>query len=194
MNAAKPAKTEVAKAPVAEVKKEETTTTPTATTETKVEEKKEKKTDKPKITKKDFAEARGVSMWASKKHCMYIGNYIKGKPIDQSIKELEEVTRLKRVIPMKGEIPHRKGPGMMSGRYPVKTAGLFIALLKGLKGNVIVNGMDLDNTRIFSVVSNWASRPQRKKGVKFKRTHVVIIAKELSNMGQNNKKQKGAKK
>jgi hypothetical protein len=38
--------------------------------------------------------------------------------------------------------------------------------------------MPLENTRITSVVSNWASRPRRSNG-KAKRTHVTIIAKPM---------------
>ena len=140
-------------------------------------EKAEKKTEsKPKVVKSE-AVARGVSIHASKRHCMYIGNFIKGKTVDAAISDLEQVVKLKRAIPFKGEIPHRKG-AMMSGRYPVEASKLFIGMLKGLKGNISVNNMPAE-TRIFSVVSNWASRPRRSNG-KAKRTNVVIIAKPIT--------------
>jgi len=35
---------------------------------------------------------------------------------------------MKKAVPMKGEIPHRKGIG--TGRYPVKASAFFIKLLK----------------------------------------------------------------
>lgn len=138
----------------------------------------EKKEDKKvqKVTKKDEAMVRGDSMHISKRHAMYISQFIKGKKIDSAIKDLEDVIAYKRAVPFKGEIPHRKG--MMSGRYPQNASREFIRMLKGLRGNVLVNGMNLDKTVIFTSTSNWAARPARRGGQKGKRTHVVIVARE----------------
>ena len=89
--------------------------------------------------------------------------------------DLEEVSSKKRAVPMKGEIPHRKG--MMSGRYPKKAAQHFIKLLKSLSGNVNVN--ELENPIITEAVANIGLRPYGRFGrVRRKRTHVKIIAKE----------------
>jgi len=131
--------------------------------EHKAEEKKEVKVEQ-KITRKEEAIARGLDLHASKKHCMYVCRFIKGKKIDQAIKDLESVIKLKLAVPFKGEIPHRKGKGMMSGRYPEKTAKQFISVLKALKGNVLVNGMDLDKARITIASANWASLPAKRGG------------------------------
>ncbi len=57
--------------------------------------------------------------------------------------QLNEVLKFKRAIPLKG-IPI-EGKGIMSGRYPIKAVQNMINILKALKGNVIVNGMDLKN-------------------------------------------------
>ncbi len=138
---------------------------------------KEKKKEAPKIEKKDEAIANGLGLHASKRHCMYICSFIKNKTIDRAMKELGEVIAMKRAIPFKGEIPHRKGD-MMSGRYPVKAAGMFISMLKGLKGNVLVNQMDLDKTRIAIASASWAYRPARSGGRRAKRTNVILIARE----------------
>lgn len=143
----------------------------------KAEEKKEEKKAEQKITKKDEAVAKGFDMPLSKKHCMYICSFIKGKKIDNAIKKLEEVRLLKRAVPYKGEIPHRRGR-MMSGRYPVKASTYFINMLKALKGNVLVNGMDLDKTRITFASANWASLPSKRGGARFKRSHVTLKATE----------------
>lgn len=152
-------------------------------TEEKAEEKKEEKPAQKKapqkISKKEEAIARGVNLHTSKKHCMYICKFIKNKEIDKSIEELNEVIKMKRPIPFKGEIPHRSYPGMMSGRYPIKASKEFIYLLKGLKGNVLVNGMDLDKTRIYFASATWDSRPAKKGGMRFKRAFVVLKAKEF---------------
>ncbi len=137
-----------------------------------------KKAQAPKI-KKEEAIARGVSLPISKKHSMYICNFIKNKTIDGAIADLQEVIKFKRAIPFKGEIPHRKGKGMMSGRYPIKASKHFINLLKALKGNIISNGMDLDKSRIVLCYANFASRPQMKGGARFKRAHVNLVAREI---------------
>ncbi len=147
--------------------------------ETDKDKKVEKKKVEKKLPKKDEAVALGKSFHISKKHGMYICSFIKNKKIDDAMKDLGEVILMKRAVPFKGEIPHRKGKGMMSGRYPVKAAGLFINLLKSLKGNVLVNGMDLDKTRIKMASANWAARPMRSNSREGKRTHVVLKAREI---------------
>ena len=76
----------------------------------------------------------------------------------------------------------------MSGRYPVNAAKEFIYLLKGLKGNVIDNLMDLEKTKIFWGSANWAFRPARRGGIKAKRTHVVLKAKEFSEITKEKNK------
>ncbi len=172
-----------APAAATEEKKEAATTPAPSATEPKADAAKEqKKTDKkdaaPKV-KKDEAIANGLNFHASKKHCMYICEFIKNKSIDQAIKDLGEVILLKRPIKMRGEIPHRSFPGMMSGRYPVNASKQFIYLLKALKGNVQANNMDVSTARITFASANWASRPSKRGGGRFKRTHVLLKATEV---------------
>ena len=143
---------------------------------TSKEESKEKKSveTKPKV-KKTEAVVNITSLPISRKHSTFVCKFIKGKKIEDAIKDLEKVILLKKPVPMKGEIPHRKG--MMSGRYPKKTAEHFIKLLKGLSANANVNG--LENPIISEAIANLASRPYSKFGrVRRKRTHVKIVVKE----------------
>lgn len=151
--------------------------------ETKPEEKK-KETKKPAIVKKEEAIARGENLPISKKHAMYLCSYIKNRKIDDSLTNLEKVTKLKKAIPFKGEIPHRKG-NMERGRYPVKAAGYFINILKGLRGNVITNQMELEETKIHFASASWANRPMRRGGRLAKRTNVIIKAKEFPEKKKN---------
>ncbi|MEK6915153.1 MAG: hypothetical protein AABW89_01270 [Nanoarchaeota archaeon] len=145
--------------------------------EEKKEIKKEEIKTKPKI-KKDFAIANAPGVHISKRHGMYLCSFIRGKKIDSAIEDLESVILLKKAVPFKGEIPHRKGD-IMSGRYPVAAAKIFIPLLKNLKGAVLYNGMDITTTRIFSAYTNFASRPQRRGGMKGKRASVTVEAREV---------------
>lgn len=146
---------------------------------TEVKEVKIKKDEKPKV-KKELAMVNPQGLHMSRRHGSYICSFIKGKKIDVAIADLEKVIKLKVAIPFKGEIPHRKGKGMMSGRYPVRAAGLMITVLKSLKGNSVVNGLDLDKTVITEASSNWASRPMKTGSRRAKRTHIILIAKEMA--------------
>lgn len=148
------------------------------------EEKKEtpketKKETKPVLKKRYFAIANGLSLPISKKQAMFICRFIKDKPIDAAIADMNKVIALKKPVPFVGEIPHRKGK-IMSGRYPITAAKQFIYLLKGLKGNALVNSMDLEKTRIVIATANWASRPARRGGVHAKRSNVFLRAQEIN--------------
>lgn len=158
------------------------------TSEKKVEEKTETKKPEVKKTakkiKKDEVFVDGKSVPVSTKYAVAICKFIKHKPIEKAIKDLEEVTKLKKAVPMKGEIPHRKGR-IMSGRFPKRAAESFIMLLKSLLGNA--NNHDVDEPVISEAVANFASRPYGRRGIKRKRTHIVIRAKSKK---LNKKKEK----
>ena len=158
-----------------EIKKEET-----KIAEAKEEAKQKVEADKPEKKKEIFGRAKKTEaivnardLPVSTKHAIAICNYIRRKDIDKAISMLEEVGKMKKAIPMKGEIPHRKGK-IMSGRYPVKAVGEFIRLLKSLKANAIANELELEKYVIFCK-ANVAARPYRRFGtMKFKRTHVTL--------------------
>ncbi len=132
---------------------------------------KEKKEKKPKKTE---AVVNGTSLPISTKHSMAICDAIRGKRIDQALYFLEEVIKFKKAVPMKGEIPHRKG-NIMSGRYPINAAKQFIKLLKQLSANATTNEIDLEDAYLVECKPNKASRPYKRFGsMKFKRTHVTL--------------------
>jgi len=166
-------KVEVAEIKKSEIKQEKPKET-NKETEKKVEDKKKKKVEK---VKKEKAIVNGVSLPVSTKYAVAICRFINKKAIGKAITDLEEVSRLKKSIPMKGEIPHRKGKGMMSGRYPIKAVSYFIKMLKTLGANSNMNG--IEEPIIVEAIANKASRPYGRFGaVKRKRTHIKIVAKE----------------
>lgn len=191
--AAKPLPVDKEKAREIEEKMKQEKTSESKPLEEKIQEKpvEKKETKKVEIKKKEEAIANGISLPISKKHAMYIGQFIKNKKIDDAIADLEKVVKLKKAVPFKGEIPHRKG--MERGRYPVTAASYFINLLKSLKGNVLTNQMELEDTRIYLVSPSWAARPMRSGGRAAKRTNVIIKAKEFPIKTQNNKQSKEKK-
>jgi large subunit ribosomal protein L22 len=166
------------------------------TEENKAEEKKEegKKPSakagnaKPKV-KREEAIVNGRSIPISTLDSMFIGKFIKRKTIQKAISDLEEVLLFKRAIPMKWEVPHRHGKGMMSGRYPLNAVKQFIKLLKSLQANANTNG--IEEPVITEVVPNIAYRPFGRFGrIRRKRTHLRIVAREKSKMKKNKKEAK----
>jgi len=143
----------------------------------KTEEKKPVQT-KPKI-KKTEAVVNSNNLPISTKHSIAVCKFIKGKKIERAIEDLEKVANKKKPVPMKGEIPHRKGKGISSGRYPKKAAEHFIKLLKSLSANA--NLHEIENPFIANAVANLGARPYGRFGrIKRKRTHIQIIAKKLN--------------
>jgi len=137
--------------------------------------------------KKTEAVVYGKDLGISTKHSMAICRFIKGKSVDKAVFLLEQVTRMKKAIPMRGEIPHRKGD-IMAGRYPINASKQFIKLLRQLAANASVNGLELENTRI-ECYANLASRPYKRGGSeRFKRTHVVLRLKEKQEKNKKNNK------
>lgn len=148
----------------------------------KTEDKKEEKKPEVKVKaapRKKEVSVHGRSLPISLKYSKGIGKFIRGKKIDEAIRDLEQVVLKKKAVPMTGEMPHKKGKGMMTGKYPVKASENFIRLLKSLSANGANHGMELENTRITMTVPNKAPEQIHRGGrTKFKRTHVKIIAKE----------------
>jgi ribosomal protein L22 len=164
-----------AKTEAAPVKKEEKKTEETKTTETKETPKKEeKKKVEVKKVKKESVSVNVENVHGSTKVSAAICKFIKHKTIAVAISDLEQVVLLKKAVPMKGEIPHRKGK-IMSGRFPARAAKEFIILLKSLQGNA--NNHDVENPLISEAIANKGTTTYAKGGrARAKRTHVKIVA------------------
>jgi len=175
--------------------KQETTPVQAKSEEQKVEEKKpeekieEKKPEKKKdeIKKKEFAIVNGLGLQMSMKEAADICDMIRGKTTETAIKLLEEVVAFKRVVKMnKREVPHQKGKGVMAGRYPIKSSKEFIRMLKQLNANAIVNGLELEKCGIYCK-ADYASRPFRRGGSRFKRANIFLKLQPKLNKGKNKK-------
>ncbi len=137
-------------------------------------DKKEKIPVKPKV-KKTEANVNVENLHLSTKQCAGICKFIKYKTIPQAIRDLKEVSKLRKPVPMKGELPHQKG--IMSGKYPAKAAKEFIVLLKSLASNAEAN--ELNDPIIKEAISNIGARPYGRFGrIRKKRSHVFIKAVE----------------
>jgi len=129
-------------------------------TETKQEMEKtieEKKVEERKIVesktqadKKKIAIVNANSLGISTKDSTDICSMIRGKDVETAIKMLEEVLQYKRVVKMnKREVPHKKGKGVMAGRYPMNASKEFIRLLKQLNSNALANEIETQGLVIF---------------------------------------------
>ena len=117
---------------------------------------------------------------------MAICKFIKGKTIEDAQNYLADVIRVKKAIPMRGEIPHRKGK-MMSGRFPVNASKYFVTLLKSLTGNCIMNG--IEDPVIVEATPNKAPRPYGRFGSwQRKRTHIKLVARDKKKIKSKKKK------
>ncbi len=126
----------------------------------------------------------------SHKHARETAHAIKGLTLEKARDYLLSVVAMDRAIPFgrfKNQVGHRSDPGMMSGRYPQKTAKEFLKLLDNLESNAEYKGMDMDRLKIINATSH--------KGVVLKRfipraqgratdkndvlTHVELVAQEF---------------
>ena len=152
----------------------------------KKEDKKPIEEDKPKKTE---AVVNGRDLPISTKHSIAICNMIRDKSIEKAIPILELAEKKRIPVPMRGEIPHKKG--IMSGRYPVNALGHFIKLLKSLNSNALVNELELEKYKI-ACKANLASRPYRRFGKgQFKKTHVEIKLIPITKKKSKKRKIKG---
>tara|TARA_Y100000590_G_scaffold370549_1_gene432460 strand:+ start:7965 stop:8423 length:459 start_codon:yes stop_codon:yes gene_type:complete len=126
----------------------------------------------------------------SHKHARETAHAIKGLTIEKARDYLISVVAKDRAVPFgrfKNQVGHRSDPGVMSGRYPEKTAKEFLKLLDNLESNAEYKGMDMDRLKIINATSH--------KGVVLKRfipraqgratdkndvlTHVELVAQEF---------------
>ncbi len=126
----------------------------------------------------------------SHKHAREIAVQIKGLSIEKARDYLQSVVNKQRAVPFrryKNQVGHRSDPGVMSGRYPQKSATEFLKLLDNLESNAEYKGMDLDRLKIINATVH--------KGVLIKRftpramgratpknnvlTHAELVAQEI---------------
>jgi len=126
----------------------------------------------------------------SHKHAREIAVQIKGLSIEKARDYLQSVVNKQRAVPFrryKNQVGHKSDPGVMSGRYPQKSATEFIKLLDNLESNAEYKGMDLERLKIVNATVH--------KGVLIKRfiprafgraspknnvlTHIELVAQEV---------------
>ena len=126
----------------------------------------------------------------SHKHARETAKAIKGLTLEKARDYMLSVIAKERAIPFrrfKNQVGHRSDPGMMSGRYPEKTAGEFLKLLDNLESNAEYKGMDMDRLKIINatsqkgvIVERIIPRAQGRATAKNDvLTHFEIVAQEV---------------
>ena len=93
----------------------------------------------------------------SHKHAREVATAIKGLSIEKARDYMLSVVAKERAIPFrrfKNQVGHRSDPGVMSGRYPEKTATEFLKLLDNLESNAEYKGMDMDRLKIINATAH----------------------------------------
>ena len=126
----------------------------------------------------------------SHKHAREIAVQIKGLSIEKARDYLQSVVNKQRAVPFrryKNQVGHRSDPGVMSGRYPQKSATEFIKLLDNLESNAEYKGMDLDRLKIINATVHKGVIIKRFTPRAFGRaspknnvlTHIELVAQEI---------------
>lgn len=110
-----------------------------------------------KADSEDTAKSIGRELKISPKKSMEVCTAIKGLKISDAKKYLEEVINMKRAVPFhrfKRDVPHRKGKGIMAGRYPVNAAKGILKTIEHAEHNAEYKGLDPENMFIYHIASH----------------------------------------
>lgn len=142
-----------------------------------------------KVEPENTSKAIGRELHISPKKSMEICKAIKGMKTDEAKSFLEDVINLKKAVRFrryKRDVPHRKGEGFMSGRYPKNAALGILQTVEHAEHNAEYKGLDPDVMFIKHAASHRGQiiegrmpRAQGRATAKNKHTtNIEIILKE----------------
>jgi large subunit ribosomal protein L22 len=103
------------------------------------------------------AAARGTGLNVSPKAAREVCKALKGMELDKAKNYLERVMDMDQAVPFKrhdGKVGHRRGKGMSSGRYPVKTAAAILKVIESAGNNGEAIHIDIENWRIIHIATS----------------------------------------
>ena len=105
-----------------------------------------------KVEDENTAKAMIREAKISRKYAVELCRELKGKSIEKARRYVEEIIAMKRALPLRKHnkgVAHRRGlQKACAGRYPKKTAEVFLKLLNYVEANAINKGIDLERARI----------------------------------------------
>lgn len=134
------------------------------------------------MEKAHIATAKGDNLPLSRKVCIEVANFIRGKDVEKAKKLLGEVLEKKTAVPFKRFNKDRgHKPGMAAGRYPEKATGYVLDLIKSAEANAQNKGLNTKSLVLSSIVVNkgttqWRGGRQRRR--QMKRAHIELTLTE----------------
>ena len=117
------------------------------------------------------AAARGNGLNISPKAAREVCKAIKGMDLEKAKSYLERVIEMNQAVPFKrhdGKVGHRRGNGISTGRYPVKTAAAILKVIESAGNNGEAIHIDIENWRILHIATSrgtsFESRFPRARG------------------------------
>jgi len=178
----KPKKTKKAESPKVEEKAPEAEVGQKESPKTEASKPEKKKKAAPKADEvKEKAIANAPALNISPKQSKFICRMIRRKTPDRAIVLLDGVIAERVPVKMTGlEVGHQKGKGISGARYPKTAAAAIKEVVKQLKANASVNG--IEEPIITLAVSNQASAPLKKGGRRAKRTSLHLEARDKTKL------------
>ena len=117
------------------------------------------------------AAARGTGLNISPKAPRQVCKALKGMDLEKAKNYLGRVIKMDQAVPFKrhdGKVGHRRGKGMSTGRYPVKTAAAILKVIESAGNNGEAIHIDIENWRILLIATSrgtsFESRFPRARG------------------------------
>ena len=107
------------------------------------------------------AAARGTGLNISPKAAREVCKAIKGMDLEKAKSYLGRVIKMDQAVPFKrhdGKVGHRRGKGMSTGRYPVKTAAAILKVIESAGNNGEAIHIDIENWRILHIATSRGTR------------------------------------
>ena len=103
------------------------------------------------------AAARGTGLNISPKAAREVCKALKGMDLEKAKNYLGRVIKMDQAVPFKrhdGKVGHRRGKGMATGRYPVKTAAAILKVIESAGNNGEAIHIDIENWRILHIATS----------------------------------------
>ena len=117
------------------------------------------------------AAARGTGLNISPKAAREVCKALKGMDLEKAKNYLGRVIKMDQAVPFKrhdGKVGHRRGKGMATGRYPVKTAAAILKVIESAGNNGEAIHIDIEIWRILHIATSrgtsFESRFPRARG------------------------------
>ena len=134
------------------------------------------------VDKAKQAQTVALNQPVSTKQSLEIARWLRGRSTEKAKVLLQAVIEKRIAVPYKRfnkKIAHKKQIG--PGKYPVKTASLFLKLINEVEANASVKGLNEEALKIHAIVVHKGARNMhhgRQRGRTFKNAHIEIVVEE----------------